>query len=148
MVSEMTSQWKPADLSPLALAFIGDAIWEVYARDRVIGHGIRRPHDLHRATTAYVCAKAQAWLAGQLADELTDEERDVLRRGRNAKAGHLRRSAGAIEYRYSTGFEALIGHLYGSGQRERLDHICSRAMALIEGTPDNQRSESDGEDGQ
>ncbi|MCL6547392.1 MAG: ribonuclease III [Alicyclobacillus sp.] len=124
--------WSPAELSPLALAFIGDAVWELYIRDRVIASGVRRPRELHRLATRYVSAQAQARLVERLAEDLTPEERDWLRRGRNAKPGHGHRGGDVLVYRHSTGFETLLGYLYGSGQAERLHDICQRAAELLE----------------
>jgi ribonuclease III family protein len=131
VASEVTG-WKPKELSPLALAFIGDAVWEVYARNHVLCLGARKPNQLHRMTTEYVRAGAQARLADELMASLTSEEQDILRRGRNAKSGHVRKNADVLEYRHSTGFEALIGYLYGNGQTERLDSLCAKALAWID----------------
>jgi ribonuclease-3 family protein len=131
-MAEVMRTWQAAELSPLALAFIGDAIWEKYVRDYVLNQGIRKPKELHRISTKYVRATAQAYLANALQDFLSDEEQNVLRRGRNAKAGHTRKSADVLEYRHSTGFEALIGYLYGSGQAARLDEVCAKSVYLID----------------
>lgn len=128
----MTGSWSPTEVSPLALAFIGDAVWELQVRNHVLQRGLRNPKQLHHETTRYVNAGAQAYLADLLKGELTDDERDILRRGRNAKSAHVRKSADVLQYRHSTGFEALLGFLYGSGQMERLNRICERAMELIE----------------
>lgn len=131
MVSLMTG-WTPADVSPLALAYIGDAVWEVFARDHVLESGIRRPKELHSATTYFVSARAQARLSEAIWDQLTEAEQTMLKRGRNAKPGHTRKSADVLDYRHSTGFETLIGYLYGSGQRQRLDEVCRLAAGFIE----------------
>lgn len=133
----MTEIWSPPEasppeVSPLALAFIGDAVWELHVRTRVLGRGVRNPKSLHRETTRYVNAGAQAYLADKLRSELTEPERDILRRGRNAKSAHIRKSAGVLAYRHSTGFEALLGFLYGHGQMDRLNTVCERAMELID----------------
>jgi ribonuclease-3 family protein len=128
----MRATWKASELSPLALAFIGDAVWEVYVRNHVLGLGVRRPNQLHQQTTKYVKAGAQAWLADVLLPELTPEEQEILRRGRNAKSGHVRKNADVLEYRHSTGFEAVIGYLYGTHQHERLDVLCQKALSCID----------------
>lgn len=128
----MTKAWSPAEVSPLALAFIGDAVWEIQVRNHVLQRGLRNPKHLHHETTRYVNAGAQAYLAEMLKVELTEEELDILRRGRNAKSAHVRKSAAVLQYRHSTGFEALLGFLYGSGQMDRLVSVCERAMELIE----------------
>ncbi|WP_026962512.1 Mini-ribonuclease 3 [Alicyclobacillus herbarius] len=120
------------DLSPLALAYLGDAVWELVVRRHVIARGNRRPDDLHKAATSYVRADTQARLANALWAELTEPEQSMLRRGRNAKAGHVRKSTDVVSYRYSTGFESLIGYLYASGQEGRLAALCTRALALVD----------------
>ena len=135
----MTPQWPVKQLSPLALAFIGDAVWEVYARNHVMQRGIRKPGELHSAATSYVRAKSQAQLAQWLFADLTPAEQDMLKRGRNAKSGHARKNAEILEYRHSTGFETLIGYLYGSGQNQRLDELCEKALALIDERKDEAR---------
>lgn len=131
MVPLMTS-WTPSEVSSLALAYIGDAVWEVFARNRVLESGIRRPKQLHSATTNFVSARAQARLCAAIWDQLTEAEQGILKRGRNAKPGHSRKSAEVLEYRHSTGFETLIGYLYGSGQHERLNEVCCVAAEYIE----------------
>jgi ribonuclease III family protein len=127
------TDWKPEELSPLALAFIGDAVWEVYARNHVLASGVRKPNQLHRMTTQYVRAGAQARLVDELTPSLLPEEQDIVRRGRNAKSAHVRKNADVLEYRHSTGFEALIGYLYGSGQTGRLEQLCAQAFSVIDG---------------
>lgn len=132
-MASYVTDWKPNELSPLALAFIGDAVWELYARDHVLASGVRKPHQLHRMTTQYVRAGAQARLVDELAAFLSPEELDIVRRGRNAKSAHVRKNADVLEYRHSTGFEALIGYLYGSGQTSRLEQLCAQAFSVIDG---------------
>lgn len=124
--------WSTTVLSPLELAFIGDAVWEVYVRNHVLELGIRKPAVLHRRATAYVSATAQAHLVQALWEELTVEEQDMVRKGRNAKSGHVRKNADVLDYRHSTGFEALIGYLYGTENKERLQVLCRRALAVID----------------
>ncbi len=126
------TEWNAKDLSSLALAFIGDAVWEVYVRNHVLNKGLRRPADLHNETTKYVRAQAQAMLADLVWDLLTEEEQQVLRRGRNAKSGTVRKNADILDYRHSTGFEALIGYLYGQADGARLDEICNYALRKID----------------
>ncbi|EPZ45902.1 Mini-ribonuclease 3 [Alicyclobacillus acidoterrestris] len=121
-----------AELSPLGLAFIGDAIWEVYARQHCLNQGIRKPHELHKRCTRYVSATAQAKALAGIATDLSEDEADVVRRGRNAKSAHARKNVDVIVYRHSTGFEALIGHLHGTGQQARLEDIIQRALAYLD----------------
>ncbi|MFB5192180.1 Mini-ribonuclease 3 [Alicyclobacillus fastidiosus] len=128
----MNQDWKAEELSSLGLAFIGDAIWEVYARGHCLNQGIRKPHELHKQCTHYVSATAQAEALNGIADSLTDVEAAVVRRGRNAKSAHIRKNVDVIIYRHSTGFEALIGHLHGTGQHQRLEEITKQALAYLD----------------
>lgn len=128
----MTPGWNPTDLPILALAFVGDAIWHIYVRDHVIMHGIRKPNDLHRAATRYVRAEAQAAALEGLMGELTPAEQAVAKRGRNAKTSRGAKHADVLAYRHSTGFEALLGHVYGTGQTERLSDLCGRALRILD----------------
>lgn len=124
--------FRAEELSPLALAFLGDAIWEVHARQHCLANGIRKPGELHRACTRYVSAKAQAEISEWIAPILTDVESSWLRRGRNAKSAHVRRNVDVILYRYSTGFETLIGYLAGTGQNARIAELAPQAMNWID----------------
>jgi len=112
-------------LNGLALAYVGDAIYEVYVRDYLIQSGLTRPNQLHKTATHYVSAKAQAQLIQQMNEQalLTDEEQDIFRRGRNSKSYTSAKNADIITYRISTGFEALIGYLHLTGQKERLEEL-------------------------
>ncbi|EFU74470.1 RNase3 domain protein [Enterococcus italicus DSM 15952] len=112
-------------LNGLALAYVGDAIYEVYVRDYLIQSGLTRPNQLHKTATHYVSAKAQAKLIQQMNEQalLTEEEQDIFRRGRNSKSYTSAKNADIITYRISTGFEALMGYLHLTGQKERLEEL-------------------------
>lgn len=114
-------------LSPLILAHIGDAYFHLYIRTRLlqVTHNITRLHDL---SAEIVSAPAQAKLYSEIENLLTDDERDIFRRGRNAKS-HAPRRATVAEYHASTGFEALLGELYLRKNFTRLDEICELAFA-------------------
>lgn len=128
----MNQLWRVAELSPLGLAFIGDAIWEVYARNHCLSQGVRKPNDLHRRCTMYVSAKAQAEALRGIGDYLTEDEQAVVRRGRNTKSAHVRRNVDVMIYRYSTAFEALVGYLHGRGEIERLEELIVRALGYLD----------------
>lgn len=119
-------------LSPLALAFIGDAVWEVFARKHCLNKGVRKPAELHKACTRYVSAKAQAKLLEWLYPQLREKEQEIVRRGRNAKSNHVRKNVDVVVYRYSTGFEALIGYLSGIGDEERLEELAAQSLEWID----------------
>ncbi|MDD6483777.1 MAG: ribonuclease III domain-containing protein [Clostridiales bacterium] len=118
----------PSGLSALALAYIGDAVYEIYVRTRIITENPNLPaHKLHLQAVKYVKAHAQSNSIHKIADMLCEEERAVYKRGRNAKSQTVPKNADLTEYRHATGFEALIGWLYLMQKRERLDEIMKSA---------------------
>ncbi len=121
-------------LNSLALAYMGDAVFESYVRYHLIQNGQVRPNQLHREATKYVSAKAQAAIAHQMLDEgfLTESEVTILKRGRNAKSGSVPKNTDVQTYRYSTAFEALIGYLHLSGNEARLEEIILKSFMLVE----------------
>ncbi|MGG1519881.1 Mini-ribonuclease 3 [Paenibacillus oryzisoli] len=121
---------RPNLLNPLVLAYIGDAVYEVYVRQYVISGGNHRPNHLHRAATGYVSAKAQSKLLAALMPTLSEEEQDIVKRGRNAKSGTTAKNADVLEYRHSTAFECLVGYLYYQKSFERLREIMDFAIAF------------------
>ncbi|MGF2169837.1 Mini-ribonuclease 3 [Enterococcus casseliflavus] len=112
-------------LNGLALAYVGDAVYEVYIRDYLVAQGQTRPNQLHHMATHYVSAKAQAALIQKMLDEeiLTEEEHDFYRRGRNSKSHTGAKNADVTTYRIATGFESLIGYLHLTQQQERLGEL-------------------------
>lgn len=120
-------------LSGLTLAYIGDAIYEVYVRDFLIRSGQTRPNQLHRLATHYVSAKAQHFLIELMLTEelLTDEEINIYKRGRNAKSHTSAKNTSISIYRASTGFECLIGYLHLTDQKVRLDEIINWSIERI-----------------
>lgn len=124
---------KPARLlPPLALAYIGDAIYEVAVRQHVMARPNLRPHHLHGQSTKYVSAKAQARLLALLEPSLTEDEKDIVRQGRNAKSGTVPKNANVLDYRHATAFESLIGYLYYKGSHERLQDIIANGFKMLE----------------
>lgn len=122
----------PEEIPGLALAFIGDTIWDLIIRHHLLAQNERKPDRLHKRAVAYVKAHAQADVAHFLAAELTEEERAVLRRGRNARANTVPKHAPVAEYRMASGFESLLGYLYLKNRHERLLQLARRAIARIE----------------
>ena len=106
--------------SPLTLAYIGDAAYELVVRTFLVDQGNSRPDKLHRKASSMVKAAAQAAMAEALKDSLTEEELSVYRRGRNAKSPTMAKNASISDYRKATGFEALMGYLYLKGEQKRL----------------------------
>ena len=110
-------------LSPLTWAYVGDAVYELYIRTYLINTTKLKPHELHIKSIKYVKAKAQAELLQQLEEILTDEEKDIVRRGRNTQTHHIAKNATVQDYMYATAFEALIGYLYLTKQDERIKEL-------------------------
>ena len=98
--------------SPLALAYIGDGIFDLVIRSLVVGKGNTKASQLHYQTSHIVKAETQAKIIEALEGDLTEEEADVYRRGRNAKSPTMAKNASMADYRKATGFEALMGYLY------------------------------------
>ena len=118
--------------SPLTLAYIGDGIFDIVIRSVVVAKGNSRANDLHKRTSKIVKAHTQALMIEALEGELTEEEADVYRRGRNAKSGTMAKNASMSDYRKATGFEALMGYLYLKDDFERIVFLTKRAMELLE----------------
>lgn len=121
-------------MKSLALAYIGDAIYEVYVRELLLERGTIKPNQLHQEAIRYVSGKSQAkvilhWLDGNL---LTEEESKVVIRGRNAKSGSAPKNISVQTYRYSTAFEALIGYHYLLKNEQRLQELMTKAVDFLE----------------
>lgn len=110
-------------MSPLTWAYIGDAVYELFIRNKLINETNLKPHKLHIEAIKYVKAKSQAEKLNEIYETLTDEEKDIVRRGRNTQNHHLPKNSNVQEYMYSTAFEALIGYLYLTKQNVRLREI-------------------------
>ena len=110
-------------LSPLTWAYVGDAVYELYIRTNLVNTTKLKPHKLHLESIKYVKAKAQAELLKKIEVILTEEEKDIVRRARNAENHHLPKNADPADYMYSTAFEGLIGYLYLTKKDERLAEI-------------------------
>ena len=106
----------------LQLAYIGDAVYEVYVREFLLRGGARRMDLLHKTATRYTRASAQSALFRRIEPMLTSDELDIYKRGRNTNS-HVPKNADMTDYRVATGFEALIGYLYINGETARLDEL-------------------------
>ena len=112
-------------MSPLTWAYIGDCVYELYIRTKLVNETNLKPHALHIETIKHVKAKAQSEILKKIFEDLTDDEKEIVRRGRNAENHHLPKNATMEEYMYATAFESLIGYLYLTGKTERLQKILS-----------------------
>lgn len=118
--------------SPLTLAYIGDAIYDLVIRTVVVERANQSANNLHKKTVRYVNARVQAKMIEALESELTEDEVAVYHRGRNAKSYTSAKNASIIEYRKATGLEALCGYLYLTGQQERLLRLIHEAVEKID----------------
>ncbi len=127
-------QCKEVDIrtySPLTMAYIGDAIYDLVIRTVVVERGNRPANDLHRHTTQYVKASTQAKMIDALTEILTQEEANTYRWGCNAKFNTRAKNASLREYRKATGMEALLGYLYMTGRTERLLELVREGITRI-----------------
>ncbi|WP_438449167.1 Mini-ribonuclease 3 [Gorillibacterium sp. sgz5001074] len=115
-------------MNPLALAYMGDAVYEVFVRQYVISQPNQRPNILHKSSTRYVSAKAQAKALERLLPLLSEEETEWVKRGRNAKSGTSPKNTDILVYRHSTAFECLLGWLFYTGQAERMEELMRLAV--------------------
>lgn len=119
------------EMSVLILAQIGDAVYELYIRSQLASARMGTPHRFHLATVHYVKAEAQAKALKFLLSSLTEEEKAVVKRGRNAKPGHVPKNASAVAYAQSSAFEALLGYLYLKQDDKRLHEILQAAENFL-----------------
>ncbi|NLN64767.1 MAG: Mini-ribonuclease 3 [Clostridiaceae bacterium] len=119
-------------MSALALAFVGDSVFDLFIRGRLATRKKESAHQLHMKATRYVKAAAQSKIATALQDNLDEEEKAVFRRGRNAKSSTMPKNANIMDYHRATGFEAVLGYLYLLGRNERLVELLKMAAEVIE----------------
>ena len=119
------------EYSPLALAYLGDAVYELAIRTFVMNHGNTQVNKMHKKTAGLVKAEAQANFYKVLEEELTEEEKAVYRRGRNAKSVTMAKDATMKDYRMATGFEALMGYLYLTEQMERMAELLGHGLKKL-----------------
>ncbi|WP_416143831.1 Mini-ribonuclease 3 [Planococcus koreensis] len=121
-------------LNGLALAYMGDAVYEQAVREHLLRSGRVKPNTLHRQATTFVSAKAQAMVLKRLTQEgfLTEDELAVMRRGRNAKSGSVPKNTDVQTYNFSTAFEAVLGWLYLKERQERTDEVIRYAIEIVE----------------
>ena len=120
----------PKEYSPLPLAYIGDSVYDLFIRTKVIEKGNRHVTDLHKESVKFVKAHSQAESVHAIEDRLTENEIRVLKWGRNAKSNPPR-NADVTDYRYATGFETLLGYLYLEGNMDRLKEVMNMAYVAL-----------------
>ncbi|MBQ7667905.1 MAG: Mini-ribonuclease 3 [Clostridia bacterium] len=126
MINFDLSNIKEKDLtliSPLVLAYIGDAVFEVFVRTKVVNDGYIKTSKLHTLATGFVKAKAQADALDRIYENLTHEEQEIIRRGRNADSKTIPKNASVADYKKATALEALIGYLFLLKNDDRLNEV-------------------------
>ena len=113
-------------MSPLTWAYVGDCVYELHIRTKLVNETNLKPHALHIEAIKYVKAKAQAELLKNIYEDLNEKEQEIVRRGRNTQNHHLPKNSNVQEYMYATAFEALIGYLYLTKQNKRLKEILNK----------------------
>ena len=123
----------PADqYSPLTLAYLGDAVFELIIRERLVSKANMPANKLHKKAVDYVSAEAQSFMLDAIFEMLTEKEQKMYKRGHNAKPHTMAKNASASDYLKATGFEALLGYLYLNGEMSRIDEITGAAIAARE----------------
>jgi len=128
IINRERSKEEVTTMSPLIWAYIGDAVYELYIRNYLVNTTQMKPHRLHIASIGYVKATAQAETLKALQESLTEEEKEIVRRARNAQNHHLPKNVSPEEYMYATAFEGLIGYLYLTRQDERLKELLAQCV--------------------
>lgn len=122
----------PKKVNTTALAYLGDAVYEVAIRNHLMQSGLEDVHKLHGLATRYVKASAQAKIIKTIFDELTEDEQALVKRARNKKPVTTAKNADPLDYRWATAMEALVGFHYLEGDDQRLDWIYQRAIGIID----------------
>ncbi len=120
------------EVSPTVLAYIGDSVYELYARCHVASKFAGNNNKMHKKNVGYVSAKAQSRAAHMLQDELDEEEMSYFKRGRNSNPHSTSKNANPGEYMNATGFETLIGFLFLDNRSARLEYIISRTFDILD----------------
>jgi len=124
-------------LNPLKLAYLGDAVFEMYIRMYLINKVVLTPNEMSKKATHYVKAASQASLINGIKELLTEEEWTIVKRGRNQKSSTVPKNALLSDYRYATGFESLIGYLHLLNREERLVEIIGIGIEFLENRLNN-----------
>ena len=121
----------PSLLPALTLAIVGDSVYDLYFKSRLISLKTMPCGRIHTLAIGYVRASAQSYAIRILENDLTDDEEAVYHRGRNAKPSSMPKHADVSEYHRATGFEALIGYLYLKGEMDRIDYLLDRTYQIL-----------------
>lgn len=128
-------------LNGLALAYLGDSVWEIHVRKHLVDRGLTKVNDLHKAAIRFTSAAGEALAADALFAEgfYSEAEIDLFKRGRNAESTHKPKSVDLGTYHKSTGFEAVIGFLFVEGMTVRMEELIAHTLSLIEEIHEKER---------
>ena len=129
---------KPISMNTGALAYIGDAVYELHVRKHIIGQGLVHADRLHTSAVRFVRAEAQAGFIRKLLPDLPEDEVSLVKRARNHRISTKPRNANPVDYKWATAFEALLGYYYLSGQEEKLESTIKNAIDCIGGKKNEQ----------
>ena len=118
-------------LSPLVWAYMGDAVYEQYVRDYLINQGVLKNGAYHKKAIKYVSAESQVKILKQIDEYLSDEEKEIIKRGRNSNPHSHAKNADIVDYKWATGLEALIGYLYLTKQEKRLNEVLKMCIECV-----------------
>ncbi len=117
------NDFNPSLLSPINLAFVGDAVYDLLYRRMIVESANRPAKDLNKEKVRGVNAVSQAEACRKIMPFLTEEEQTIIRRGRNTRTNHIPKNADSASYHYATALEALFGYLYLSGKNDRITEL-------------------------
>lgn len=140
---KLNKGWQEVNI--LQLAYLGDAVYELWVRKHLMEQGVARVEDMHSMAIKYVCAKNQARLLRYLLEKLDETEKDVVKRGRNAKAHHPR-NVDVITYKHATAFEALVGYWYLTDKKTRMTEVLNQVDQIMERLDANSLGQTNSEE--
>jgi len=115
-----------------ALAYIGDVVYEKYIREHLVRDSTQQVNKLHKKAIKYVSAKAQSAIFSIIQKEITEEENNIFKRGRNADANTVPKNTDVVTYKIATGFESLLGYLYMGNNNDRLEYLINKSIEIVE----------------
>ncbi len=119
-------------LNPLSLAFLGDSVFTLYVRERLVNSHDSKSGALHKQANGYVCARSQAIMLDALGEIFTDKEKEIARRCRNAHNTSKAKNAGLSDYKKATALEGVLGYLRLVGEDERLNELMQKCIEIID----------------
>ena len=125
-------------IAPIALAFVGDTVFDLFLRTHIVLEEHTSPKNMHLHASQYAKAETQARMIRGIWEHLSEEEQDVVRRGRNAKVNTIPKHAQVVDYKMATGFESLLGTLYLQKKEDRLWEILNMAMDVVQGQKESE----------